>query len=226
MRHFYSPHQDYLIFISHQEQQPAFPALSVSTPLGSTGTTPPDTRMSTPFSVTAPHLLMGSSHTGSPFKDKIIASLGIPVELADHKEVNLCYAWQKYKAYSAAVKTCNMLWDSGKLREAFDQKPMQVDLISIFKGKSQWHLMYTKAFPKLSGPPTMVSWLEDSDDKLSDIELWGVLKPAHAFSHLLEWLVNGGEGLTKGKTEAGSDMEKKKKKKKRERSNWWKKEEI
>ena len=57
-----------------------------------------------------------------------------------------------------------------------------------------------------------MSWLEDSDDKFLDIELWGILKPAYAFSDLLEWLANGGEGLTKGKTEAGSDMEKKKKK--------------
>src|ERR1700723_1309468 len=63
VRNFYSLHQDYLIFISHQEQSTFLPALSVSTPLGSTGTAPPDTHMSTPVSV-----------TGSPFKDKMIAS--------------------------------------------------------------------------------------------------------------------------------------------------------
>ena len=214
MRHFYSLHQDYLIFNSHQEQHPAFPpASSVSTPLGSTGTTPPATRMSTPLLVTAPHLLMGSSHTGSPFKDKMIASFSIPVELTDHNDKNLGYAWQKYKACLVAVKTCNTLWESGKLKKVFDRKPTQADIISIFKGKLQWHLMYSKTFPKLSGYPTMVSWLEDSDNKLSDLELWGILKPVYAFSDLLEWLANGGEGLTKGETESGSDMEETQKKK-------------
>jgi len=208
VRHFYSLHQDYLIFISHQEQQPAYvPALSVSTPLGSTGTTPPDTRDSTPLSTTTSHFPMTSSHTGSPFKDKIIASLNIPVELTDHRDINLGYAWQKYKACLAATKTCNVLWESGKLRDVFDRKPTQADIISIFKGKSQWHLTYKKAFPKVSGYPTMVAWLEDSEDKLSDIELWGILKPAYTFSDLFEWLEKGGEGLTKVETEAGSDME-------------------
>jgi len=218
VRYFYSLHQDYLIFISHQEQQPAYvPALSVSTPLGSTGTTPPDTCDSTPLSTTTSHFPTTSSHTGSPFKDKMIVSLNIPVELADHKDINLGFAWQKYKACLAAVKTCNLLWESGKLREVFDRKPTQADIIGLFKGKSQWHLTYSKAFPKLSGYPTMVSWLEDSQDKLSDIELWGILKPAYTFPDLLEWLANGGEGLTKIETEAGSDMEETRKEKGKEK---------
>jgi hypothetical protein len=158
VRHFYSLYY-FLIFISHQEQQPAFaPALSVSTPLGSTGSTTPDTRDSTPLSATTSHFPMMSSHTGSPFKDKIIASLNIPVELTDHKDINLGYAWQKYKACLAAIKTCNLLWESKKLRDVFDRKPTQADIISIFKGKSQWHLTYSKAFPKLSSYPTMVFW--------------------------------------------------------------------
>ncbi|KAF8238000.1 hypothetical protein L208DRAFT_1244693 [Tricholoma matsutake] len=110
-----------------------------------------------------------------------------------------------------------MLWETGKLKEVFDRKPTHADIISIFKGKLQWHLMYSKAFPKLSGYPMMVSWLEDSDDKLSDIELWGILKPAYAFSDILEWLANGGEGLTKGETEAGSDMGETQKEKEKEK---------
>jgi hypothetical protein len=97
----------------------------------------------------------------------------MPVELTNHKDVNLGYAWQKFKACLVAVKTHNMLWETGKLRDVFDWKPTHADIISIFKGKSQWHLTYSKAFPKLSGYPTMMSQLEDSDDKLSDIELWG-----------------------------------------------------
>ncbi|KAF8226356.1 hypothetical protein L208DRAFT_1214961, partial [Tricholoma matsutake] len=95
--------------------------------------------------------------------------------------------------------------------------PTQADIISIFKGKSQWHLTYSKAFPKLSGYPRMVSWLEDSDDKLSDIVLWGISKPVYTFADLLEWLANGGEGLTKVETEAESNMEETQKGKEKEK---------
>ena len=52
----------------------------------------------------------------------------------------------------------------------------------------------------------MVSWLEDSDEKLSDLELWGTVKSTYAFSDLLEWLANGGVGLRKMKTNAESDI--------------------
>ena len=212
--YFYSLYQDYLIYILYQEHL---------TPLGSTGTTPLHTCHSTPLGLSATtsstisSLPMVSSHTGSPFKDKIIASLGIPIELTDHKDISLGHAWQKYKVCLAAIKTCNSLWESQKLREVFDQRPTQADIISVFKGKSQWHLTYSKAFPKLSGFPTMVSWLEDSDDKLSDAELWGVSKSVYTFSDLLEWLANGGEGLTKMKTETGSDIKETQKEKEKKK---------
>ena len=150
---------------------------------------------------------MGSTITGSLFKDKLIKALNIPMELTDHKDINLGYAWQKYKGFLTASKTCNVLWDSGKLQGVFDKRPTQGDIISVFKGKSQWHLTYQKAFPRVSGYPTMVSWLEDGDDKLSDVELWGVSKPVYGFSDLFEWLANGGEGLT---VETESDMKKSK----------------
>jgi len=129
------------------------------------------------------------------------------MELTDHKDINLGYAWQKYNACTKAIATCESLWKAGKLKTVFDWKPTQADIISIFKGKSQWHLTYNKAFPKLSSHPTMVSWLEDRADKLSDVELWGISKPIYVFSDLLEWLGNGGEGLTQVETETESDVE-------------------
>ena len=82
----------------NQEQQPApIPALSVLTPLGS-GTSLDAHNTATSSSATTFYFSMVSSHTNSPFKDKIIASLSIPVELTNHKNVNLGHAWQKYKA--------------------------------------------------------------------------------------------------------------------------------
>jgi hypothetical protein len=157
----------------------------------SASTTPPITRDPTPGS----HFSEANSQTWSSFKDKLIAVLEIPLELTDHKDPNLGYAWQKYKACLAAVKTCNTLWDSGKLKGVFDKKPTQADIVGVFKGKTQWHLTYSKAFPRVSNFPQMVSWLEDQSDKLSDLELWGVAKSGYTFSDLMEWLKNGGEGI-------------------------------
>ena len=85
---------------------------------------------------------MGTSSTGSMFKDKLIGALNIPVELTDHKDINLGYVWKKYNAFLIASKACNVLWDSRKLHGVFDRKPTQADIISVFKGKSQWHLTY------------------------------------------------------------------------------------
>ena len=88
------------------------------------------------------------------------------------------------------------------MREVFDRKPTQADIISVFKGKTQWHLTYAKTFPKLSGYPEMVSWLEDSDEKLSDLELWGTVKSTYTFSDLSEWLAKRGVGLKKMGTQS------------------------
>lgn len=163
-----------MIFISHQEQGAAILAPSI------------------PPTVTPDSL---STNTGSPFKDKLIAALEIPVELTDHKDIDLAYAWQKYKACLKAISTCNSLWGSTEFRQLFDRKPTQADIISVFKGKTQWHLTYSKIFPKLAEYPAMVSWLENSNDKLSDFELWGVEKAVYGFSDLSEWLDNDGVGL-------------------------------
>ena len=56
-------------------------------------------------------------------------------------------------------------------------------------------MTYGKAFPKLADYPAMVSWLENSDDKLSDLELWGVEKAMYGFSDLFD---NDGVGLKYG----------------------------
>ena len=119
-----------------------------------------------PASISTTTATHGSTPTiisGSPYKDKMIASFNIPVELTehkvipffnilvkltDHKDINLGFAWQKYKACLEAIKTCNLLWESKELRDIFDRKPTQADIIGLFKGKAQWHSTYAKAFPK------------------------------------------------------------------------------
>jgi hypothetical protein len=104
------------------------------------------------------------------------------------------------------------------LKGVFDRKPTQTDIISIFKRKSQWHLTYSKIFPKVHAYPLMVSWLEeDQSDKVSDVKLWGVLKPDYTFSDLAEWLANGGEGLNTTGIEINSGSSQKKSKEGKEK---------
>jgi len=183
------------------------------TPL-SVGTTPPITCDSTPGSAAVSDFLEVTGYTGSLFSKKLIAALDIPLELTDHKDPNLGYAWQKYKACLTAIKTCSTKWDNGTLRNTFDKKPTQADIIGVFKGKTQWHLTYSKAFPKVSNYPAMVSWLEDQSDKPSDLELWGVVKAAYTFSDLMQWLSNGGESLDVGDSQSDDGEPKGKEKEK------------
>src|SRR5882762_6738095 len=86
------------------------------------GTTPPTTHHPTPGVTTIAHY-SEASQTGSPFNDKLVAALDIPLELTDHTDKNLVFAWQVYKACEAAIKTCDSLWQSGKLKEVFDKTP-------------------------------------------------------------------------------------------------------
>ena len=72
------------MFISHQEQEAAILAMSIPSTVTIPFTAPdPDSKPTFPMSI-----------TGSPFKDKLIASLDIPVELTDHRDIDLAYAWK------------------------------------------------------------------------------------------------------------------------------------
>ena len=112
-----------LDIILHQEQQ------AVLHPIGSAHSTPPDTRDSTPLSAFTFHfpIAFSSTHasthtsTQSPFKAKMIAAFGIPVELTDHRDLDFGFAWKKYKACLVAITACNTLWEDNRLRDVFDR---------------------------------------------------------------------------------------------------------
>jgi len=165
---------------------------SVSTPLDS-GFLPAHfgaTLSSTP-SVATPSIV-STEPSNLSFKDKIAMVLKVPSELVNHQDKGLKDAWAKYKAYLNAVTKLDDLWNAGQLRNVFDKKPILTDIKNLFKGKTQWHITYHKVFPKLNNYPEMVSWLEDQEDKQSDLDLWGIQKPSYSFSDLQTWLANGG----------------------------------
>ena len=129
------------------------------------------------------------------FKDKLVIVLEIPPDLVNHLDKGLKDAWAKYKAYLHAVNKLDELWAGGNLRNVFDRKPNLVDIKSLFKGKTQWHATYHRVFPRVSSYSEMVAWLEDHEDKLTDLDLWGVKKLNYNFQDLQTWLANDGKGL-------------------------------
>lgn len=158
-------------------------------------------------------LMTGPSVTGNlTFKEKLVTVLQIPSELVNHLDNGLSDAWKKYKAYLDAAKKLDELWEAGQLRNVFDKKPVQTDLRSLFKGKTQWHETYQRTFPRLHDYPQMIAWLENQEDRPHDIDLWGVRKANYTFTDLKVWLENGGEGLG---DESSSDIVPQKKKDKK-----------
>jgi hypothetical protein len=137
--------------------------------------------------------------------------LNIPVELVGSGDVTLRVAYQKYCAYLAATqKLERMIADKTWLVK----KPTKTDLIELFVSKSFFHSHYRRFFSKVAEYPEMVAWLENSEDQLDDVDLWGLEKTLYVFKDLDVWLQNGGSLEKEEKEE-----EKKKKKKKEEKGD-------
>jgi hypothetical protein len=119
----------------------------------------------------------------------MISLLGIPTHLTGSGDVSLPIAYQKYKAFLAATQTCNqMVRDNSWTLK----RPTRVDLIEIFVSKSYYHSHYKAHFPKVTDHPDMVAWLEGQEDRLSNLDLWGIKKVNYTFTDLAMWLANGG----------------------------------
>ena len=95
-----------------------------------------------------------------------------------------------------------------------------MDLIELFVSKSYWHSHLKPNFSKVSNYPLMVEWLEnDSENSVSNFEVWGVEKANYNFKDLHTWLAQG-KGKKKAKvTKCDGGDEKKKKKKKKDGGN-------
>ena len=72
------------------------------------------------------------------------------------------------------------------------KKPARVDLIELFVSKSYFHSHYKIFFPKVTDYPDMVAWLEQQEDQLSDVDVWGIQRINYTFTNLETWLANGG----------------------------------
>jgi hypothetical protein len=177
-----------------------------------------------PTSISNPSHPESSTVTLDSMKGQLATLLGVPLHLVGAGDVSLCKAYQKYKAFLAAVHTADQLVSKGTL----NKKPTQGDIMSLFASKSFFHSHYKKFFPKVSNYPDMVAWLEEQPDCLDSVDVWGLAKDAYNFGDLQNWLANGGtlelyddsedeRDAKMGKKGKGKEKEKEKKKKEKKK---------
>ena len=63
-----------------------------------------------------------------------------------------------------------------------------VELVELFVSKSFWHSHVKKYCSQVSDHPLMVEWLENGEDKPSDLDVWGVEKSNYTFKDLIAYL--------------------------------------
>lgn len=158
-------------------------------------------------------------------KMQLATLLDIPTYLVGSgKDASLRVAYEKYRAYLAAVATYDKkiaegTWTLKKLNKT--------DLIEIFVSRSFYFSHYRPCFGKLSEYPKMMTWLENGDE-VDDLEVWGMQKDDYVFKDLDFWLKNNGslrmstekgKKVEKGKKKADEKEEGKKNKKKKVQKN-------
>ena len=137
------------------------------------------------------------SGTSSSSKEAILALLWIPTHLCDRSDHSLHISYQKYKAHLKATQAYERMvadgsWTGNKLHA--------VEFIELFVSKSFWHSHVRKYFSKISNHPVMVEWLENGEDRLSDLDLWGVEKSSYTLKNLDAYLERAEEqGEKEGK---------------------------
>ena len=139
-----------------------------------------------------------------------MVTLGIPIHLSNRSDRHIRVMYKKYKAHLQASQTLAKMTADGTWTA---QQPTATELIELFTSKSMWHSHYKPAFSKISDYPEMVQWLEDSDEKGSDLDVWGLEKSNYNLVDLRNFVANGTLGEKKGK-EKEKEKEKGKGKKK------------
>lgn len=104
----------------------------------------------------------------STSKEEILALLQIPAYLSDRSDHGLHFSYQKYKAHLEASQTYERMIADGSWTR---KKLSAVDFIELFVSKSFWHSHVKKYFSKVSNHPMMIEWLENSDDRPSNLDI-------------------------------------------------------
>jgi hypothetical protein len=149
----------------------------------------------------------GPSNLSTNQKEALLTFLGIDTEL-QHATSSLRDTYKKYKALINATKSMQGLRASQEWPEHLVEHgvefwvPIFVDLVNVFKAKSQYYSLWKPEFSRVQRYPQMKSWLDDDSDCESDSEIWANTKNPddYTFADLKEWLNR--KDVAKGKRPA------------------------
>ena len=140
--------------------------------------------------------------------------LNIPSHLlrdSSRSDAGLHLYYNKYQACLKALSVSESMDAAGAWEI---KKPSDTETVELFIGKTMWHDHLKKQFSRVPKYPEMLQWLNDEEDVLPDIELWGEEKTSYNFKDLKNWLDDKDKrGKVKGKGKAKEDENDKKKKK-------------
>ncbi|KDR65513.1 hypothetical protein GALMADRAFT_232924 [Galerina marginata CBS 339.88] len=158
----------------------------------------------------------GPSKLSREKKDLVLEYLGIDPDLPYLGPPGLPAAYQKFKAISGAVDEVLKLGSDPEWEAQFIDEPAWTikvpEFIDIFVAKSQYYKTWRKKFLRASKFSVMVDWLNQTEDRLSNEEIWGPgPKASITFRDLETWLQKKErDAVVKGKAKAGSSSKGKK----------------
>ena len=120
------------------------------------------------------------------------------------------FYYKRYLAVLAATLKFNELQKAGKWDAPFI--PTILDFAQIVTSKTMWYSNY-RNFEKVSRYPQMIDWLNETEDAVSDVELWGFECETYQWAHFDRFLKRDGKPL--GDSEDESEEEKVQVKKKK-----------
>jgi hypothetical protein len=121
-----------------------------------------------------------------------------------------------YKAVLAATLKYEELRKAGDWDAPFI--PTINDFALIVTSRSMWYSHY-KHFEKVSRYPQMIKWLNETEDAIGDIELWGFECDVYQWAHLEGFLKRDGKPLEDSEDESEEAKAQVKKKKTHKKVN-------
>ena len=110
--------------------------------------------------------------------------------------------YQHYKAVLAAILKYESLCKAGNWDGLFT--PTHIDFVQLVTSKSMWYKQY-KLFDQVSRYPQIIEWLGESEDRLTDIELWEFEHDIYQWTHFEGFLKRGGKPLKDSESESDSE---------------------
>lgn len=127
-------------------------------------------------------------HLDAEYRDELVHIFNIPAHLlrdSDRVEGGLQLYYKKYQTCIQAISTAERLTNAG---EWVIRRPSDTEIVELFIGKTMWHSHLKRIFPRVPKYPEMQKWLNEEEDALSIIDLWGEEKNSFSFKDLVAWM--------------------------------------